>query len=105
MSNGHGVVVARSGFNHFHHFHNGVAFVGVGGWWWPPPPYYYPPAYYPPAYYPPAYYPQAAPAYGNPPDAGQVWYYCDNPQGYYPYIKECPGGWQQVAPQPPVSSQ
>ncbi len=28
------------------------------------------------------------------------WYYCQYPQGYYPHIKECPGGWTQVAPQP-----
>jgi hypothetical protein len=28
------------------------------------------------------------------------WYYCTNPQGYYPYVRECPYGWQQVAPVP-----
>ncbi|MCE7915835.1 MAG: hypothetical protein DYH15_14515, partial [Nitrosomonas sp. PRO4] len=27
------------------------------------------------------------------------WYYCKEPQGYYPYVKECPAGWLQVAPQ------
>ena len=26
------------------------------------------------------------------------WYYCQNPQGYYPYIKSCPGGWMKVVP-------
>jgi hypothetical protein len=26
------------------------------------------------------------------------WYYCQDPQGYYPYIKSCPGGWMQVVP-------
>jgi len=31
----------------------------------------------------------------------QPWYYCQNPQGYYPYVSECPGGWQAVSPQPP----
>ncbi len=30
------------------------------------------------------------------------WYYCQAPEGYYPYVKECPGGWEQVAPQPPA---
>ncbi len=30
------------------------------------------------------------------------WYYCWNPQGYYPYVRECPGGWQRVTPQPPA---
>ena len=27
------------------------------------------------------------------------WYYCPNPQGYYPYIKSCPGGWMKVVPE------
>lgn len=30
------------------------------------------------------------------------WYYCSNPEGYYPYVKECPNGWQQVPPTPPT---
>ena len=29
------------------------------------------------------------------------WYSCDNPQGYYPSVHECPGGWRPVAPTPP----
>jgi hypothetical protein len=29
------------------------------------------------------------------------WYYCQNPQGYYPYVKECPNGWMKVVPSPP----
>jgi hypothetical protein len=29
------------------------------------------------------------------------WYYCRNPAGYYPYVKECAGGWQPVTPTPP----
>jgi hypothetical protein len=28
------------------------------------------------------------------------WYYCEQERGYYPYVKECPAGWQRVAPQP-----
>jgi hypothetical protein len=24
------------------------------------------------------------------------WYYCPNPEGYYPYIKSCPNGWMRV---------
>lgn len=28
------------------------------------------------------------------------WYYCADAKAYYPYVKECPGGWQRVAPQP-----
>lgn len=30
------------------------------------------------------------------------WHYCQNPEGYYPYVKSCPDGWLQVAPQPPA---
>jgi hypothetical protein len=26
------------------------------------------------------------------------WYYCQDPQGYYPYIRQCPSGWMQVVP-------
>ena len=28
------------------------------------------------------------------------WYYCAASRGYYPYAKECPGGWQKVPPTP-----
>ena len=30
-----------------------------------------------------------------------TWYYCDDPQGYYPYVQQCPSGWRPVAPIPP----
>jgi tetratricopeptide (TPR) repeat protein len=33
-------------------------------------------------------------------NAAGYWYYCNNPAGYYPYIKTCPNGWQQVPPKP-----
>jgi hypothetical protein len=116
-----------SGGGHFNghgHGHVGVGvFLGVpllGTGYYPYNyPYYYPsyPGYYP--YYPygyGAYYPYgAAPMSADPPvyvERGQesqaggslpanYWYYCSNPQGYYPYVKECPNGWQPVAPQPP----
>lgn len=32
-----------------------------------------------------------------PPSAGEVRYYCANPQGYYPYVSVCPNPWQAVA--------
>lgn len=82
--------------------------------WYALPPYYSP-YYYPPYYYyppqvivrpePPVYIERAAPPAAAQPEAGSrsqgYWYYCGNPQGYYPYIKECPAGWQQVVPTPP----
>lgn len=43
---------------------------------------------------PPVYVERSAPT----PQSG-YWYYCSNPQGYYPTVKECPGGWLQVAPE------
>jgi len=80
-----------------------------GPWYYPPPPYYYPP-YYPtvvverPA--PQVYVEQTpAPAAAPPAPAAAAptnyWYYCPAAKGYYPYVKECPSGWQKVSPQPP----
>ncbi len=73
-------------------------------------PWYYPPYYYPPYYYPPAVVavPAAPTTYierGSPqsPPAQQsqgYWYYCAESKTYYPYVKECPAGWQRVTPQP-----
>lgn len=28
------------------------------------------------------------------------WYYCRKPEGYYPYVKQCPDGWMKVVPSP-----
>lgn len=79
---------------------------------------YYPPAYgYAPRYgyapnygYPVAAVPAAPPVYIQQQEVAQVppqaraatnyWHYCRNPEGYYPYVKNCPDGWMQVAPQP-----
>lgn len=79
---------------------------------WPyPSPYYYPP--YPYSYpypYPPAVVtvPASPPVYiergesAEPaPRASASWYYCADPQGYYPYVQQCHGDWQAVAPRPP----
>lgn len=32
------------------------------------------------------------------------WYYCEQSDSYYPYVKECPAGWKQVTPTPPTTS-
>ena len=82
-------------------FHFGVPM------YWPGP--YYSPYYYPPPYYaapvviqsqPPVYVERsdAAPA---PQQSQNYWYYCADSRTYYPYVKECPGGWQRVSPTPP----
>ena len=65
-------------------------------------PYYaYPPVVSTVPVAPPVYIQQAAPQPVPQPQAN-YWHYCRNPEGYYPYVKECPGGWQQVAPTPPA---
>lgn len=103
---------ARSDFHHdhtgggarvdHHHGHGGVDFFfGVPFFYSPFYDYSYP--YYPPVIAvpaePPVYIEQgdvSAPAPEN-----YYWYHCDSPDGYYPYIKNCPGGWKRVTPTPP----
>lgn len=63
-------------------------------------PYYYPPAVVAVPATPPVYIQQTPPAAQQYPSG--YWYYCDNPEGYYPYIKVCSNGWQQVEPIPPA---
>jgi hypothetical protein len=84
---------------------------------WAASPYYYPP-YYGAAYYPYPYY-GYGPYYASPAryvDRGQVetpiyapapvryqpfsYFYCPSSNGYYPYARECPGGWQRVPGSP-----
>ncbi|WP_147383906.1 hypothetical protein [Noviherbaspirillum sedimenti] len=83
-------------------------------------PYTYSPYTYSPYSYSPYYYPHsptvvvvppAPSAYIEhaPPDQGRQeqlapndwYYYCKKPEGYYPYVRRCPGGWQRVPAQPP----
>jgi len=78
---------------------------GYGGYGWGGYgyPFYYPPYYY---YPPTVIVPTTPPVYIQQqvqPVQPQTayWYYCQNPDGYYPYVRNCPGGWLQVAPQPP----
>jgi hypothetical protein len=35
------------------------------------------------------------------PQAANYWYFCAKPEGYYPYVKTCAGGWTKVSPIPP----
>lgn len=61
-------------------------------WYYPPPPVYY---------YPVPVAPAAPPVYVERNENSQDWYYCEQTRGYYPYVKECPGGWKRVPPAPP----
>jgi hypothetical protein len=76
---------------------------GLGFYWggpiWGSP--WYP--WYPYGYYaaPPAVIQEQPPVYVQPQQPQEnYWYYCQDPQGYYPYVKTCPGGWMKVIPQP-----
>lgn len=90
-------------------YYNNPAFWGSGfygyrsygypGTFFNAPIYNYPPAVRVPAT-PPVYIQQEQPRPVQP--RANYWYYCQNPEGYYPYVKACPGGWLQVAPQPPA---
>lgn len=72
---------------------------GYGGYM-PFPSYsYYPPVVVVPAT-PPVYIQQPSAQPPSPPPETNYWHYCENPAGYYPYVKKCPGGWLKVAPQP-----
>jgi hypothetical protein len=93
---------------HFHHHHPRFG-VFIGGpiwnsWYYPPAPYY--PYYYPYRYppvvaSPPVYIEKDDEPAGGPSQQSSWWYFCRESSAYYPYVRECPGGWQQVAPQPP----
>jgi hypothetical protein len=102
--------------------HGSVRFgigIGIPGPWYYPPPVYYPYPYYPPAVVVPApssyvvpapssyvvpapsSYVEQAPAtsYSTHP-AQTSYYYCAASKSYYPYVRDCPGGWEQVPAQP-----
>lgn len=96
-----GIGNAWAGHHHGHvSTHVGVYFGPAWDPWYyrPPPVYYYPPA---PIVIerapPPVYIEQAEPA----PAPNAYWYYCNASRAYYPYVKECPSGWQRVSPRPP----
>lgn len=79
--------------------HTGV-YLNLGPLWWPG---YYPRYYYPP-YAPPTVVvtPSAPTTYVQTPAEGSgYWYYCEASRGYYPYVRNCPGGWMKVVPDTP----
>lgn len=92
----------RGGRVHFGIFVGGPVFVP---WYYGPYPYYYPPAVVTVPSAPTVYVeqgePQAAPGSSAAPQSQGYWYFCADSKTYYPYVKECPGGWQRVTPRPP----
>lgn len=57
-----------------------------------------PPTYYAPS--PPVIIQQVPPPVYVQPEQN-YWFYCQNPQGYYPNVNSCPGGWMKVVPSVP----
>ena len=104
-----GVLTATSAFaggRHHHHHGPRVSF----GFHFGAPLYYrhYPSYYYPaPIYYsapvvvqaPPQVYTERSDEAAPAPET-QYWHYCTSARGYYPYVKECPGGWERVPAAP-----
>lgn len=90
--------------------HFGLYFGAPLGWpgyygspyYYPPYPYYYPPQVVVVPSEPPTYVEQS-PAQAAPAPQQYYWYYCPDAKAYYPYVKQCPGAWQRVTPQPPPS--
>ncbi len=93
-------------------FHGGTrVFIGGVGWWgWP--------GWWGPGWWGPGWWGSPYPYYADPPVVIQqtpteyiqqaptspqqaYWYFCQSVGAYYPYVKECPGGWIQVVPQAP----
>jgi hypothetical protein len=96
------------GGGHYGGYYRGGTSIAIGGPFWGPAWYY--PSYYYPFYYPyyapvvevpstpPVYIERSEPAENSLPSG--VWYYCPDSKTYYPYVMECPGGWQTVPAQP-----
>ncbi len=72
-----------------HHRHGWWWF--VGGTW-----FFYPQPIYPyPNYVSTDYFEEVPDEYGD------YWYYCDDPQGYWPYVGYCNVPWEQIPVTPP----
>src|SRR5208337_1088109 len=106
---GHGGGYYGHGGGYYGHgggYWSGSIWIGPG--WWGPWGYPYP--YYSYPYYPYPY------SYASPPAVNQqpiyqeqypqqeeeqyYWYFCRESKTYYPYVKQCPGGWVKVVPKP-----
>lgn len=88
----------------------GVPLLLSSAYWGPR--YFHRERYYPPYYAkviavpsPPVTYIEQAPAESTaatPALQSGYWYYCGESKAYYPYVRECPAGWQRVPPLPPA---
>lgn len=65
-------------------------------WYFGPPTYYYPPALIVPTT-PPVYIEQGL---RQSPASESAWQYCPDTQAYYPFVRQCEGGWQSLPAHP-----
>jgi hypothetical protein len=91
----------HGGYREHGHF-SGSIWIGPVWGPWSVPAY---PLYYNPYYAtPPVVVQQPSDEYVQQPapqsEETGSWYYCQDPEGYYPYVKQCPNGWLKVAPSP-----
>ncbi|ACH37842.1 hypothetical protein Gbem_0819 [Citrifermentans bemidjiense Bem] len=89
------------GPSHSYSHFSGSVWIGPGFGFWDP--WYYPYYQYPSYRYyapPTVVVPQEPQEYVLPESQQETgyWYYCRNPQGYYPYVERCPSGWMKVVP-------
>ena len=90
-------------YGHGSRAHFGFYFSAPAYWYYPAPYSYYPPAYYYPPAAPaqPTVYIERGSGEASQPEQSQgQWYYCPETKAYYPYVKQCAGGWQRVPAQP-----
>ena len=79
-------------------FHFGFPIGYYSPWYYAPAPaYYYPPA---PVVVQPAQPPVYVERSDTVPEGPGTWYFCRESNSYYPYVKQCPGGWTRVPAQP-----
>ena len=92
------------------HFSSSI-WIGPGWGWGVWDPFFYPwyPYYSYPYYAPPTVVVPREPEEYVMPEPQQAetgyWYYCKDANGYYPYVKRCPGGWLRVVPSQPPPDQ
>lgn len=91
-------VVERDRWRHGHWWHG--SHHGRFGWWWAAGPSWY---WYAEPVYPYPTYISTTASYDYAPQgySENSWYYCQDSQAYYPYVKSCDSEWQRV----PISPQ
>ena len=93
-----GVYLGAPLFAPYYYGYGAWPYYGYGGYYGPGP--WYPPAVVAVPSTPPVYI-ERAPQPSAPAPA-QYWYWCADPQGYYPTVRECRQAWTPVLPQPPA---